>query len=452
MPRDGAGRPRCVYPLGGDDALSPSRPLAAALLALLVLAAASAEAARVRRPGAQLRAAVGFEGPVLASPAVGAELQVLEVSNEWRRVRTAEGREGWLHELFVEEGAAPARPRIAPSPVPAEGRAAATARPFEAPEVEERTQTSAAAGLARLQRELELERSRADELGRRAAEAEAERDRQAGEAAQARQRAERLEAELAQARRQHERLQADLGGAASAVERSEGEKAAALAALAARHAEEMESLRREQEQALAQAEARHEEELEEARAANAAEIAELQRKLREEQDRIGERFVEDCTALHRRELARELANLDAECHERLSVAAAEHAKELRKVSKESGWEEEFDKEVRQRVKDEVDERLAEAKLRWEARQRGDAHDKERALEDQREELERTCEGRVLTALNAQAEENRREMRERLAAVQAEEERRCRAALELVLRQAAEGVPVDSLREGGGGEP
>ena len=60
---------------------------------------------------------------------------------------------------------------------------------------------------------------------------------------------------------------------------------------------------------------------------------------------MGERFVENCTELHQRELTRKEAEWAATCQERLGELNAAHQKELRKVSKQSGWEEEFDREV-----------------------------------------------------------------------------------------------------------
>lgn len=449
------GALRATFPLSFPEphAVTPSRAAALLVLAALVLSAAAAEGARIRRDGAQLRAEVGFTGPVLASPAAGESVELLEPRNEWRLVRTRAGVEGWVHELFLDEGGVrrASSPPARPAPAPAPG-GELRAEAFEAPPVEERSQTAPAAEIERLQAALVEERGLRREAERHLEELERElaaaRSRDSQRLSREQDRLQELEAENLRLTRELSEARAALGEAAEAVGGAEDAAARALARLAERHDEEIAALEREHEETLAAERRTHAAQLEEARAAKAEEIAGLQRRLREEQDRIGERFVEDCAALHERELERARSNLAADCERRLELAEAEHAVELRKVAKESGWEDEFEREVRRAVREQVDERLAEAKLRWEARRRGEAFDKERALEEQREELEQACEARVLSAVNAGLEEQRREARGRLAAVQAEEERRCRTALELVLRRVAEGASAEELRGGG----
>ena len=167
------------------------------------------------------------------------------------------------------------------------------------------------------------------------------------------------------------------------------------------------------DRSLAVEEERRVRDLAEARHANSAEIAALQLRLQAEQDRIGESFVENCTALHQRGMARKEAEWAVDCDVRAQELQAAHAKELRKVSKESGWESELESEVRARVKEELSEQLAEAKLRWEARHRGDAVELDKETAKLTARFEAECEGRVLSAVNAEADRHRVALRDSL---------------------------------------
>jgi hypothetical protein len=427
--------------------VSHVRCFSLASIALVSLLAVSAEAAHVRREGAQLRAATGFSGAVLASPASGEPVEILESSNEWRRVRTSAGVEGWLHELFLDEAARRparvARPEARPGAVP-------RAEPFEAPPIDERTEAPPAAELERLRRELATERAARADAVRELNAALASQDRLEKRVGLLEAEVERFEAAASGEAAENRSLRRRLADDAARLRReSEDSRGREIAALEAGHAEELASLEAAHASALAAAEERHEKSLAEARTANTAEIAELQQRLLADQDRIGESFVEKCSELHAREMARKDAEWAATCDERERLQRAEHAKELRKVSKESGWEEEFDREVRSAVREQVEERLAEAKLRWEAKHRGDAVELEKELAKAKRAMEAECESRVLAAVNAELERHRKEMGERMRALQAEEERRCRTALALVLERNAAGAPAGTTPPTGG---
>ena len=93
---------------------------------------------RVTAERTSVRDRAATDGAVVATVARGEQLQVLEVSGSWFKVRTPAGREGYVYNLFVERvgGAAPAAPAAAPTPAPAPAPAATTPR-------ESQTQTQA---------------------------------------------------------------------------------------------------------------------------------------------------------------------------------------------------------------------------------------------------------------------------------------------------------------------
>jgi len=455
MPCGGRPLAACVYPPPGDLAVQPVRLLTVAFFAFILPLDAPAEPARVRRDGAQVREATGFTGAVLASPARDEVVEVLEVSNEWRRVRTRSGREGWVHELFLEEAEQPARPASPPARAAPRPGALPKTESFEAPRVEETVETAPAVELERLRREVAAERAaraeteralaaaggREADLGRRLAGAQADLRRLEGEVS---------EGLLAQRTTQRRR------GDAESELRREGERrldaaeqsrVRDLAGLAAAHDEEIAALEDSHESEMREAAESHAQALGDARSANSAEIAALQLRLQDEQDRIGTSFVEKCSALHDREMGRKAAEWAAGCDLRAQELQAAHAKELQKVSKQSGWEAEFESEVRARVRTEVAEQLGEAKLRWEARHRGDAVELDKEIAKLTARLEAEYEGRVLVAVSAESDRHRTELREQLRAARLEAERRCKLALELVLERTAAESPLGPGAEG-----
>lgn len=76
-------------------------------------------AVRVTADRTSVRDKAATDGAVVASVARGDQLSVVEVSGAWFKVRAANGREGFVHSLFVErvgDGTAPAATAAPPAP------------------------------------------------------------------------------------------------------------------------------------------------------------------------------------------------------------------------------------------------------------------------------------------------------------------------------------------------
>jgi hypothetical protein len=72
--------------------------VAAIALALVPLASPRAQSkAWVASSGAKLKASASASASTVGEVPVGAELQVLEATDKWYHVRTADGREGWIY-------------------------------------------------------------------------------------------------------------------------------------------------------------------------------------------------------------------------------------------------------------------------------------------------------------------------------------------------------------------
>lgn len=390
------------------------------------------EAVRVVREGAEVRSELAFGGRVLARPARGATFELLARDREFLRVRDAEGNVGWLHEAFAAVSALPVpgeaapAPRLDPPPRQPETTGAPAA---EAGEVErlrrERERLSAELQAARdlvellgaerdraISDRLALERSlattdtaaaEAAALARSAAE---EVSRLADELAACRR--SRNEAEAEAARLRDEPAAGDRCGEAVAEAVAEAERRQRTI-LEGRHAETLAALEREHEDAM-------------------------------------DRFVGYAEDRHQAELARERELMAAERAERITQLRAEHERELRIVSRQSGWEAEF----QLRVRDEVRRQLEEERLRWEAGRRGRQIDCDRALAEQERRLRAEAGRERAAAVNEALFTQRTELESQLESERRQEEERCRLALELVLERIEEerGLPelCSSLRE------
>ena len=402
------------------------RAIAFASFLVLVAAPAFASGGRIARIGAQLRAETGFAGPVTASPAEGAPVEILERRVEWVRVRVAEGKEGWIHELFVAEqipsipevSAALSEPRSEPEPAAAVA-AAPTAAPAPMPNCDEWGRRALQAEANLRQRSLEADYSQAklaemnrsvDTLAERLQELSDERDaaRAAVEAASAALDAARAEG--------FERGKAETAAAAGGAKGQSAAIAAALAtqkaefdaeraAIAARHADE-----------LAASDARHQEAV--------------------------EGFIAMVTQRHDEALARASAAIQADFERRLIEANRKNEKELRTARKESGYEADLEREVRARLDTEIED----AKARWEAKQRGEMYDVERARREEGERVRKEVEGERLIAVGAAISAGQAELRAAVAAEREEADLRCQVALSLVLERAAEGGDMKKVKD------
>ena len=93
--------------------------------------------------------------------------------------------------------------------------------------------------------------------------------------------------------------------------------------------------------------------------------------------------------------------------------------------------------------------ILEAKTKWEAKQRGEMYDVERARREEGDRVRLECEGARLAAVNLAAEQGQAELREALGRERQEADLRCQVALSIVLEHAASGgdlAKVKSLAE------
>ena len=98
-------------------------PVLVLVLLPSVARAQAGGAVRVTAERTSVRDRAATDGGVVASVARGDQMQVLEVSGSWFRVRVASGQEGFVHSLFVERIGGAAAPAVAapPPPGPASG-------------------------------------------------------------------------------------------------------------------------------------------------------------------------------------------------------------------------------------------------------------------------------------------------------------------------------------------
>lgn len=122
-----------------------SRSILAVVFAMLLVVAPvstfaqSPDVVRVTAERTSVRDRAATDGSVVTSVTQGDQLQVLQVSGSWFRVRTSTGVEGFVHSLFVERMAgaaapapsvAPPGPSAAPAPVASQVSAQASAPRF----------------------------------------------------------------------------------------------------------------------------------------------------------------------------------------------------------------------------------------------------------------------------------------------------------------------------------
>ena len=435
---------------------------AALSLALLVPHAARAESVRIAKTGAEVRGKAGFAGPVLARPAVGDVLDAVERANEWVRVELPGGASGWIHEVFVAPAAAGATsapvappatatrtlPHVAPVPPPsstaalhepaeaampaavppdAAAPAASPAHGDDAPTIEQwRTQALALESENRALRGMLADASAAGERLRD------ERD-EARADGEARATAERAEGEQAAERRCAEKQEPAPPEAAISAAREAGR----LDALAEAREDARKELRSDEAETQ-RLDAARAEERQSVQAAHDEELA----KLEADQLAVLAKFIATVTQKHEEELARSTASAKADCEDRLVAERRDHEKELRVAKRESGWEADFEKAVRDRL----DAEVLEAKARWEAKRRGEQYDEARVRQDEGDRVRRECEGERLAAVSRAHEEAQAESARTLAAVRAEADHRCQVALELVLERVAEGGDLAGVRK------
>lgn len=446
----------------------PLLPLVALLVSLGSCGIAAAAPARIDRPGAELRAEPGFAAPVIARPAAGSDVDLVEAQGAWRRVRLADGAEGWMHELFVkpipggEIVVAPGAPSVAPPPDPAAMRGAPDAAQHAAWDAERgefRSEIAqlrgdlmamtaraelaekAAGSLDARVRELERAASAAtSEVIAREACRDATRDAvRDAEMRCAQDTARQIEAAVAQALSLAPQAKEPANPPPSRPEdlaelASCREAHAAASAENARLTAALESEKAAHAAALATAEA--------ARVAgDAARVAALEA-LEREHLTLHDTYIEIVTQRHEDALARERTACAADCDALLLEERRRHDREIRAARKESGWDVEFEKELRARTKLAIEE----AEARWEAKRRGEAYDEQRVRRDEEARVRRLCDAERFTAVQAALTEQAREASSRHRREIEESDLRCQVALEVVLERAASGADLADVRE------
>jgi hypothetical protein len=386
--------------------------LAAVALFLLLPLVSGAAPLRVAREGAKIRATAGFDGPVLAEPPISTSLELLETQNEWRRVRLADGTEGYIHELFVEEAPAAqvAAPAQAAAPVeapPLSPPAAAPIVPSQPVPVDTRSVEvgQLKARVAALEFELQATKGRVATAERAAMEASDALERERDEHAKAeRELRSECEDRIAQAQKSIDDAKAGVSDlAALQAEKQQLEDSLATAAT-------------EKEEAVARCEAEHRE--------------------------LYDTYVEIVTKRHEEALARDREAGEAACRDHLAELERKYQHLLASARKESGWEADFEQELRERTELAVNE----ARARWEAKQRGDQYDEERVRREEGARVREACETERLAAISTALEAQRVEVESRVARERDESDARCQVALEIVLERAAAGEDVSDMRE------
>ncbi len=437
--------------------------LAASLSFLLAAATLLAEPARIDRDDAELRADQGFTGTVLARPPAGASVEVLERQGAWARVKTASGVEGWTHEAFLEmEG-----PHAGGVPTKTERPPVDAATVVPAAPSSVGPEMTLRAEIARLEAELGVARlttrTAEQSLMQSLERAERERDEAlAGlKAAEERRPVESTPApDVAEEIPIYEQIEAARREEREACEQRCAEEMAKVvndALMDQLESGEFEDAVRgridaavDEERSRAEAEelhrageveARHAERERELEAASAQRMAALEDGHR----RLFDTYVDEVTRRHEQALQRETRALAVEWEGRLVTERREHEKKLKAARRESGWEHEFDRAVREAVQARVDLEVGEAQARWEARQRGEQYDVERARREERARVEQECEAARLTAVSVALADARADADRRIAAVRGEADERCRLALELVLERAAAGEDMTKVR-------
>jgi len=385
------------------------------LLLLMVPMAGEATTLRVARQGAKIRAATGFDAAVLAMPPRDAPLELLETQNEWRRVRLADGTEGYIHELYVAEAEPPAEASravaspppsaVAESSLPVEDEVAPATSPPGAPRDRVIEVGELKARVAALETELRSAKGRAATAERSAMEATDALERERDEHASAeRELREECEERVAQAQQVVEAAKAGVSGTAT--------------------------LKADNER------------LEQALAAAGAEKSEAVARCEAEHRQLYDTYVEIVSQRHEQALARDREAQEAACREHQAEIELTCQRRLASARRESGWEADFEQELRERTELAV----SEAKARWEAKQRGDQYDEERVRRDEAAKVRAACDGERLSAVSSALEVQRAEMEARIASEREASDARCQVALEIVLERAAAGEDVSDMRE------
>ena len=156
---------------------------------------------------------------------------------------------------------------------------------------------------------------------------------------------------------------------------------------------------------------------------------------------IVEGFIAMVSLKHDDALARETGVIQDECDRRLIENNRKNEKELRIARKESGYEAALEREIRARL----DMEILEAKTRWEAKQRGEMYDVERARREEGDRVRTECEGARLAAVHLAAEQGQAELRAALSQERQAADLRCQVALSIVLEHAAAGGDMAKVK-------
>lgn len=466
--------------------------LALTLTFLLCAPAISAAPGRIARDGAEVRAQPGFAGAPLATPKGGEPVEVLDAQNEWRRVRLADGREGWVHELYVAGEVAPAARVVSEDDdavgMPGHAFTIELDDVHASPVSDDVARGEAHAAEVALRVELMTARHRAE-----TAERELDRLQERMEALQRERDAAQAKASVLEAREQARREQQSvpedlLAQVKEEATREADERCAQDMGLAienavsdaVRHATRpeatqavvdraVEAQRRtlELEHALAMqskdadcarqvAAARESPEAARESSPEAARVPQLEADLQAERDaraadvarleaehqKLFDTYVEIVTKRHEDALARDRAASDEECRQRIFAERQEADRVLRAARKESGWEREFETELRARTKLAVEE----AQARFEAKRRGEEYDEARVRREEEARVRHLCEGERLAAVAAAVASAHADTERRVRHEREEADLRCQLALEIVLERASQGGDLTSIRE------
>ncbi|MEM7244065.1 MAG: hypothetical protein AAF533_01910 [Acidobacteriota bacterium] len=282
-----------------------------------------------------------------------------------------------------------------------------------------------------------------------------------------------LRAELASALRTNEQLTQDLLRQREHARRLSSELAAArreveqLRNAGARRSAQERRFRSDQRwqvdqavsEALRQRDAEHDAalaalQLKQRRELDAARIEERQRRseLADEQQTVQQQFVVNCAELHERALADQETFLRAEFDREKAELLKQHEKKLRAVGKESGWEQEFDRELRAQVREQLELQLGEQRERNKAKIRGRDADMDRRIRRLEDDAERDCDSRLAIQKEEDAQAHRRQLEQErqkaeqlVVSARTEERQTCLRGLETALRRCSEGASVDEVR-------